>query len=63
MRFTGTEECILSALKVGLACSEETPRDKMKMEEAKPKLTQTRDKFLRAKLEKRGPSTDEFTNK
>jgi len=39
-------ECMPSTVEVGLACSDENPRDRMKMEEAKLKPIQTRDKIL-----------------
>lgn len=45
-------ECLVSVLEVGLVCSEENPRDRMKMEEVIAKLIPIRDKCLRAKTHK-----------
>lgn len=45
-------ECLIAVLQVGLMCSKENPRDRMKMEEAIAELISIRDKYLRVKLSK-----------
>lgn len=58
-------ESLIGVLQVGLMCSEENPRDRMKMEEVITKLIPIRDKWLGVKLHKsfRTESTDEFRDR
>ncbi|KAL5708377.1 non-specific serine/threonine protein kinase [Ranunculus cassubicifolius] len=46
------EECIASVLKIGVACSSHSPRERMEMEEVSKDMYSIRDKFLAATVKK-----------
>ncbi|GAB4859961.1 hypothetical protein Ancab_011440 [Ancistrocladus abbreviatus] len=53
-------ECITSVFQVGLACSEEPLRNRMKMEEVTSKLVSIRDQFLQAGMHQKARAMGDF---
>ena len=49
MEETKMKECLISILRVGIACSVESPKDRMDIVDAAKQLHFTRDKYLGAK--------------